>query len=189
MEEDGFVGRLDFKDKQFWVVVTINDNKEVACVKVGSSIYCNDFVKPQVNEYINKIINDGDYANLKISETGYICAYAEQRFTDAPISNKTFRMMEYSCARTLETFYNVLNKLANGMLITPKEAELVEVIIDYDDKLKIVFEVDEYDNGTYERNSLENTNNDSSTELDRFIKWYYEVAVKGLHKQKEDLKT
>lgn len=136
LEHDGFTARLDFEDKQYWAVASIDKDAELVLMEISPSIICHPEARSQLSEYIAAINNKYKIGNIRISSNGAIHIHSEQRFDDSPLSPAMFHTMEITCVEILDTFYIPLSKLANCKFITAEEADVDTVISNHSKKIK-----------------------------------------------------
>lgn len=129
MNKCGFISRIDFEERTYFSVATIDQNAELVFIEVSPCIYCCKASRSQVGEYIDKINSFYKNCNIRISENGNLYIHTEQRFSDAPLTPEMFKTLEEDCLRKISVFETILDKLAHLKLLEPEEAD-VDIVIE-----------------------------------------------------------
>lgn len=131
LDGNGFTSRIDTKDRAYNVIARIDKHSEMVIMEIYPGIHCAKETRAQTTEYISKINDKHKTCNLRISVNGNVYIHAEQRFNDAGVSIDMFRHMEAACMKILDTFENVIEKLAHARLLESEEADIERVILNH----------------------------------------------------------
>ena len=136
MGNEGFTVRIDTSRRSYFAISMIDRGAQLLTMEIYPGIHCCKEAQGQVSEYISKINAKYKCCNLRLSFNGDVHTHAEQRFDDNPVSAEMFKIMECECMKILDTFENVLEKLAHMKLLESDEADVDKMIEKHLEKVK-----------------------------------------------------
>lgn len=127
LSKQGFVSYVETKGRTLNIICKIDGFLNRIIFEMEPQIHVTDPFRGQVSEYISLINEYTGKTFMGVRANGTVYIHAECDCSVKIPSEKSFALLERRCTTELLTFAGILQKLANGRLLSLEEADIEQV--------------------------------------------------------------